>query len=82
MPSSVHDPPTGAAGLVRVDDSDDGVDELQDSEEFYIPDQMPSFRPDAIRQYTTVELSEMCHMGEIDLSPEYQRGEHLFLYLR
>jgi hypothetical protein len=53
--------------------SSEGVDELQD--DFFIPEPMPDFGRDAIKQYTTLQLSDMCHMGEIDISPEYQRGK-------
>ena len=59
---------------------DDKFDELQDDTSDFIAEPMPGFESDAIKQFTTVELADMCRRGEIDISPDYQRSEYGLQY--
>lgn len=68
--------------MVRDITDDDDYDELQDedeealhavnTDEFHVVDRLS--RPENIRFRKVTELHEEIHVGNIDLSPPYQRG--------
>jgi hypothetical protein len=57
----------------------DDYDELEeDSEEFQLTDRLPA---PAAMMYHISDLHKLMHLGEIDLTPPYQRGKHPFEHL-